>query len=418
MALSIPQQQVFDSTKRFRVLITGRRFGKTHTAINEISKYARYRDKKPRLIWYIAPFYTQAKEIVWVDLKEQLIEKGWVKSSKSLNESSLSAVLINGNRIQLKGSNNAESLRGKGVHFMVLDEFQDIKESAWNEVLRPMLSDTKGHALFCATPKGYSWSYRLWLRGQKGSPDYNPEWESWKFTTLQGGNVSQQEIEDARKDLDERTFRQEYEASFESYAGIVYYAFDNILNVKPYNEPLDKHILHIGVDFNINPMTATIALDSNNITHVVDEINIFSSNTYELAEEIRNRYPNNYIIVYPDPACKQQRTSAMNNTDLKILQNGKYNFDVRVRGSHALIRDRVNAVNSRFKAVSGERRLFISPKCKTLIKCLTNQLYKEGTTIPDKDTGYDHMNDALGYHISYVYPVSDSVSGRSFSPLG
>ena len=198
MQLSKPQQIVFNSTKRFRVLVTGRRFGKTTLDVAEIAKFARHKTKKPRLIWYIAPYYGQAKEIVWGALKERLIESKWINNRKALNESSLSATLINNNTIKLKGADNFDSLRGSGVNFMVLDEAQDIKEKAWTEVLRPMLSDTKGHALFSTTPKGYNWIYKLFQRGQKGTTEYNPEWESWQFTTLDGGNVSQYEIEEAQ----------------------------------------------------------------------------------------------------------------------------------------------------------------------------------------------------------------------------
>jgi len=421
LKLSKSQNKVFRSNARYRVLVTGRRWGKTEISINELCKFAAYRPhRKPRQIWYIAPYYTQAKEIAWLRLKDSLVEKGWVQAQKSFNESALSATIANGNIIKLKGANNPDALRGSGLAFVVIDEFQDMKQEAWTEVIRPMLSDTKGHAFMCGTPKGFNWAYDLWAKGQKNRPEYTKDWESWQFTTIDGGNVLKEEIEDAKRDLDERTFRQEYEASFETYSGVVYYAFGHIESLMPFKKPedFDRVPLHIGMDFNVSPMAATISIENELYTHVIDEITIYSSNTHEMSEEIRNRYKHNPIYVYPDPACKQRRTSAGGNTDLKILQDSRYRFNPRLRSAHPLIRDRVNAVNSRFKTASGERKLFIDPKCRQLIKCVTNQLYKEGTMLPDKTSDLDHMPDALGYHIEYVHPVVTEDYGRSFSPLG
>jgi len=421
--LSRPQLEVFKSTTRRRVLVAGRRFGKTILSINELCKFAAFKpDKRPREIWYVAPYYGQAKEIAWSFLKEHLIEGNWISSEKQCNESALSVTIFNGNVIKLKGAANPDSLRGKGLSFVVLDEFQDMKQEAWSEVIRPSLSDMNGHALFIGTPKGYNWAFDMFQKGDKGGPSKEKGWRSWRFTTLEGGNVSRGEIEEAKRDLDERTFRQEYEASFETYAGIVYYAFDRIENVMPFNAP-PKHEfsrlpLHIGMDFNISPMAATVSIETPDYTHAFDEIVIYSSDTREMSEEIRARYPHNPIYIYPDPAARQRRTSAGSMTDLKILQDSRYNFMPRLRTHHSLIRDRVNAVNSRLKTASGIRRAFIDPKCKQLIKCVTTQLYKENTLQPDKGSNLDHLPDAFGYHIDYLHPVSSELDGKSFSPMG
>jgi hypothetical protein len=342
-----------------------------------------------------------------------------VKSKRDFNESALKAKLRNGSIISLKGASNPDSLRGVGIHFMVIDEFADVKDWVWKEVLRPMLSDTGGHALFTGTPKGYNFAYELWLKGQKGTATYDPNWASWQFTTLEGGNVSAEEVEEAQRELDERTFRQEYMANFETYSGVVYYAFDRVKNVMEFKPPdeFQKVPLHVGMDFNVNPIVATVAVENSLYSHVFDEVVIYSSNTNEISEEIRNRYPDNPITIYPDPACRQRRTSAGGNTDLKILQDRQYGFRVKVRDRHPLVRDRINSVNSRFCTMAGERRLFIDPKCRQLTKCVTNQLYKENTMIPDKDSGFDHMNDALGYYIEYLYPIRRGSIG-AFSPTG
>ena len=392
MPLTKPQTEVINNKSRFRVLITGRRFGKTFLAINELAKFASQSNKK---VWYIAPTYRQAKQICWNDLKDRLIQHRWVKK---INNSDLTITLKNNSSITLRGADNEQSLRGVGLDFIVMDEFADVHKEAWYEVLRPTLSDTKGHALFCGSPRGFgNWSYELFKQNET-----NKDWSSFKYTTLEGGQVDDDEIEQAKQDLDERTFQQEYEATFVNYSGMIYYNFNRQKNiVEKYDK--DAGVLHIGLDFNVDPMSAVVCIIINETIIVVDEIQIYSSNTQEMCEEIRTRYQNKKIIVYPDPSARQRKTSAGGFTDLSILKNA--GFDVKCKNTAPLIRDRINAVNAKLKNVNGKNSLFIVKSCKNVIKSIERQIYKEGTHVPDKDSGYDHMNDALGYLIEFNFPL-------------
>ena len=398
MPLTVPQREVFESKARFRVLISGRRFGKTFLAVNELAKFSRYPKKK---VWYVAPTFRMAKQIVWAELIEKLTKHKWIGD---VNNSDLTAILRNGSTISLRGADNENSLRGVGLDFLVMDEFADIKQQAWFEVLRPTLSDRRGHVLFCGTPRGYgNWSYNLFLKAET-----DKEWNSFKYTTLEGQQVPKQEIEQAKADLDERTFQQEYEASFVNYSGIIYYNFDREKTIiENYKE--QSNTVYVGMDFNIDPMVCVIAEVINDVVYVFDEIQIYSSNTHEMAEELINRYSHKNIVVFPDPACKQKRTSAGGFTDLSILKNAGLN--IRVRNSHPLVRDRINAVNSKLKNAKGQNSLFIDRKCKNVIRSIERQIYKEGTMIPDKEQGYDHFNDALGYMIEFMFPLK-----RDFTP--
>ena len=186
-----------------------------------------------------------------------------------------------------------------------------------------------------------------------------------------------------------------------------------------YNFSRDKNIIetyrnktlsiHIGLDFNVDPMSAVVCVIEKDRIIVIDEIQIYSSNTNEMCEEIKTRYANMQIVIYPDPSARQRKTSAGGMTDLAILKN--YGFDVKCKSSAPLVRDRINAVNSKLKNVNGKNSLFIVKSCKNAIKSIERQIYKEGTTQPDKDSGYDHMNDALGYLVEYNFPLK-----RNFVP--
>jgi phage terminase large subunit len=395
MSLSLGQQNIVQSNKRFRVAVCGRRFGKTYVSIREIARFARQPNKK---VFYIAPSYRMAKQIVWDKLKYKLLDLNWVKRT---NESDLSIELVNGSKIYLRGADNYDSLRGVGLDFVVFDEFAMIDEKAWTEVIRPTLSDTGGSALFISTPMGQgNWAYDLYQK-QWEDPD---NWQSFQYTSLDGGRIPEEEILQAQRDLDERTFRQEYLASFETYAGRIYYAFDranNVIDAEP--TEYDTRTILVGADFNCSPMSAVIAVQKGEDICVIDEIKLYSSNTYELADEIRERYPNSRIVVYPDPAGSARSTKSQGQSDHTILQNA--GFAVKSPRHHTPVRDRINAVNSRLCDSQGVRRLFVLKQCKTVIECLERQVYKEDSVQPDKDSGYDHMNDALGYLIDYLYPI-------------
>jgi hypothetical protein len=252
--------------------------------------------------------------------------------------------------------------------------------------------------MFIGTPKGMNWAYELY---QNNLEDPGT-WSSYQYTTIDGGNVPIAEIEQARKDLDERTFRQEYMGTFETFAGRIYYSFDRSHNVQKI-DITDRSVIYLGMDFNIDPMTAVIAIRAGDNLYVIDEIRMFSSNTAEIVEEIKSRYPHSKVWVYPDPASRQRKTSAGGFTDLTILQNA--GFVVKAPNSHTPVRDRINAVNSKLCSSTGQRHLFIDPRCKNVIEGLERHTYKEGTSQPDKDSGYDHMMDALGYMIDYMFPV-------------
>jgi len=376
-------------------------------AIRELCYHARI---PGRVCWYVAPSYRQAKQIAWVKLKEILKDLRWIKK---VNEAELTIELKNKSRICLRGADNPDSLRGVGIDFLVMDECADINEVSWSATLRPTLSDTKGLALFAGTPKGMNWFHDLYQRGQDPT---ETDWNSYLFTTIDGGFVDEGEIEQAKRDLDAKTFRQEYQATWETYSGIIYYGFSMSENVRHFDVPLDTNIIHISCDFNLDPMCAVVSYIDNGIIYIFDEIQIWSSNTDELCQEIHRRYPGKKIFCYPDPASRQRKTSAGGKTDLSILMNS--GFICKVPPRHMAVRDRINSVNAKLCSASGERQVFIHPKCKNLLNSISKHTYKEGTVLPDKTQGFDHMNDALGYLISFLYPIKTAYEQQAPERFG
>lgn len=376
----------------------GADFGKTHLAIRELAKHARYPE---RVVWYLTGSRQQAKTLVWTKLKKKLGKLRWIKST---NESELTIELVNGSRICLKSAEQGDTLRGESLNFLCVDEFCDIDlDEVWAQILRPSLSDKKGSALFIGTPKA----------GNQAARDLydnyitKPQWASFSYTTAAGGFVDQEEIEQARQDLSPKVFAQEYLASWVTFAGVIFQDFGDH-NIKPVEPAKENERIIIGMDFNITPASAVIGRQTSKGIEIFDEIFLDNSNTNEMIDEIRNRYPKNPITVFPDPAGVQRRSSANGNTDIKLLEMA--GFTVKYHRSHPLVKDRINAANSLFfKRDDGTTRFVVDPKCKITIKCVKNWSYKPDSMIPDKNSGFDHACDALTYAIEFLYPIKKPV---------
>jgi hypothetical protein len=149
MHLSGPQKLVADDKSRFRVLVTGRRFGKTTLALHQLAYHARIPNQ---LCFYVSPSYRMSKQIAWIQIKKLLTDLKWVRK---INEAELTLYLRNNSRICLRGADNPQSLRGIGLNLLIMDECADIDQAAWTEVLRPTLSDTGWQGICSlALPRG------------------------------------------------------------------------------------------------------------------------------------------------------------------------------------------------------------------------------------------------------------------------
>jgi hypothetical protein len=392
MGLSAPQTEIVADQHRFKVVIAGRRFGKTTLAIRELCYHA----KEPNVdVWLVGPTYRSIKMVAWKQLKHKLQDLRWVKK---INESELQITLKNDSTISLKGADNRDSLRGAKLAFCAIDEIADCDPDLFTEIIRPALADSEGGALIIGTPKGKNnHAFELYCMEE----DHPDTWKSFQYTTAQGGFVSERELEAARTEMDSRTYKQEFEATWETFQGVVAYNFSREHNIRRLENP-DLRLLHVGLDFNTSPCTAAIFVQQGKEMYQIDEIHMLNSNTQEVADELSRRYPKSTIICYPDPAGNQRKTSASGATDFTILRNT--GFTVKAPTRHNLVRDRINSFNARLCSSDGIRHLFIDPKCKYTIESLEKFCYKENTQVPDKGT-WDHMFDAASYCIDYMFPI-------------
>jgi Terminase large subunit, T4likevirus-type, N-terminal len=419
--LKPPQWNVFRCPERFRVLVAGRRFGKTYLALTELCQAAW---GQGRLAWYVAPTYKQAKRIAWKPLKE-LTRPYWAARP---NETDLRIELTSGGTICLRGADNYDSLRGDGLDFLVLDEYASIAREAWTEVLRPALADKQGRALFIGTPRGFNHFYEL-----VESADTQPDWKKFQFTTAEGGNVSRQELQSAARELDERTYRQEFEASFENLGvGRSYYAFDAAHNIGKLGF---SHQLPLSwaIDFNMNPLCSVLAQVYQGQVYILEEMILPDSNTLAACEELLSRtqkwntgVPLD-VYVYGDATGEQRRTSA-SRTDWQIVKDffgryrDRYQAHIRVPSSNPPVRDRINCVNALLRNHAGQHRMLVDQSCKHLIKDFEQVCWKadpHGNPLADLDKSdpmRTHVSDAVGYLVAHQFPMR-SASGERAGPV-
>ena len=388
LSLRPAQGEVFSATNRFRVLVAGRRFGKSYLACIELLRAAL--ERPGETFFYCAPTYRMAKDIAWKTLKK-IIPNSLVRTK---NETELRMELINESTIELKGTENASALRGRSLSGVVLDEAAFMESEVWFEVLRPALADKQGWALFISTPEGTaSWFYDLWCYVEE---DPTGDWRRWCYTTIEGGNVPPHEVEAARAQLDPRTFRQEFEASFENLSGLVAISFSDA-NISKDIRDLPVLPLYLGVDFNVDPMTGICAVRKGDELWVFDEIIMTGgATTWDFADEVISRYGlERRIIACPDPTGGARKTQGVGVTDHTILR--KSGFNVSSPRNPWKIRDKITAVNTALYDAQGIRRCKIHPRCKELIKALRTLTYTPGTGLPNKNLGVDHAFDAFGY---------------------
>jgi hypothetical protein len=190
--------------------------------------------------------------------------------------------------------------------------------------------------------------------------------------------------------------------------GQVYDRFSREHHVIPCDwDEAEAETILLGVDFNVGNMSGVLAVRRGKELHVFDEV-AGARDTDALGQEVRRRYPKARILGYPD-ASGTARSTNSSRSDVAILQ--AYDISNMAPKANPPVRDRVASVQALLENGMGERRLFIDPRCKRLIECLELQSYDEKGE-PDKQAGYDHMNDALGYIIHRTFEVGRASAGR------
>lgn len=200
--------------QRWAVAVAHVRAGKTVACVNDLVDAAlRCTLPNPRFA-YMAPYFSQAKDVAWAYLKQYTSAIPGVQA----NESELRVDLPGGKRVRLYGADNYQRISGIYLDGVVLDEYGDMDPRAWKEVIRARLSDRNGWATFIGTPKGMNHFGELWESAQS-----DPDWFTLQLRASNTGILSASELADARKAMSDEDYQAQYECSFEASVVGAYY---------------------------------------------------------------------------------------------------------------------------------------------------------------------------------------------------
>jgi len=426
------QSEVEAAAQRFKVIVAGRRSGKTVLAVNQLIIHAATKENSTN--WYVAPTYSMAKDIAWGMLKEFLSD---FRSNDLIirdNESYLSIYFANNSIIQLKGADKPDSLRGVGLDFLVIDEYATMKKEVWNEVLRPATSDKNAPVIFIGTPKGYNDFYDIYQHGFSSDPAVRKLWYSRHVKTSEAGTIPEFELAQAKRDMDERVYRQEYEAAFETFGGQVFLSFNRKEHMKDFKFKPELE-LDLGMDFGWASTNATlfIQVDAMDNVFVVDELNHKETKIADIAADIRAKaYKStwedierkSYIgyqehalktkcdpnFIFCDPAGDSKNEALGTSSVAELKRAG---FRVKYKDKYpGVIQDRVNLIRKWLN----NSKLKIHPRCVNLIRAFEMYRYPDPknnlqSELPLKDGISDHWIDSLGEFFLNRFPINPARIG-------
>ena len=408
------QEVVHSSPARFRINIQGRRSGKSFSAAREVEPWIL--SPKTRG-WIVAPNYELCDKIARIVKDDLLLKLRLPVEAKKEISGQIYYFKIAGlaSEVWIKSADNADSLVGEGLDWLIIDEAAKIKKIIWEQYLRPTLSDRRGWALMTTTPEGHNWMYDCYTRGQ--SKEF-PDWESWQHPSWESPYFKEN-IDDIKKTLTKETWEQEYGASFVSFTGRVYpfSRYTNVIKGLRFNPDLPTFC---SIDFGFRmPAVGWYQVEereSDTRIYQIDEI-CFEENikTDELASMIiRKDYP--VQAYFGDPAGGGvQAQSGMGD----IEQFRRKGIRVRYRTDKVSrnIANGVSHVRSFIEDANGDSHFYVSDNCKGSIECYENYRYPEHRVDqrlkeePLKDGRVDHMNDALRYFIVNQFPIKRRTAG-------
>lgn len=343
-----------------------------------------------------APTRDQAKRIFWKDLKA-LVPQAWVKK---IYETDLCVLTKFGSEIWVAGLDKPQRLEGTPWDGGVLDEYANMKASAWTENIRPALSDREGWCWFIGVPEGLN-HYKDLVDYAKSGVDQDWGVYSWRSSDI----LPEAEVSAARRLLDPRTFRQEYEGSFEGRNGRVYYAYRSEIHEDGEINLNQNLPVNICCDFNVDTCVWEVCQVDGGKVVIVDEIHLRNTNTIEMGREAVRRYGSHKagITVYGDAAGMSRSTTG--KSDYALLHELGLK-DQRIKKANPPVKDRVNTVNSMLESASAEVKLIHHPRCRALRKDFETVEWKEnGIEIDKSKPERTHAADAIGYFLEYEFPL-------------
>jgi PBSX family phage terminase large subunit len=312
-------------------------------------------------------------------------------------------------KILCRSFENWSRIIGLNLAWVLADEIDTVTPSIANKAFPKILGRLRSGNVrqfgAASTPEGFRWMWTTF--GSEQAKDRQDR-KLIKMRSSDNPHLPPDFIERLEANYDPNLLKAYLEGEFVNLTtGVIYDRFDRTKHVISSLPNTDREPLRIGVDFNVGNMSAIIGVKLGSSLLVIDEIS-GAHDTDALAQQIKARYPDRRIYIYPDASGGNRSTNA-SQTDIQILES--YGMSNQSPRANPPVRDRVAAVQALLENGKGQVRLQVSHTCKRLIECLELQCYTEKGD-PDKDAGHDHMNDALGYLVWREFNPLHAGAGR------
>ena len=398
LTLTEPQEEFVFTDQPHPAFVAGYGAGKSQAAVGRILiKALQYSGMN---FGFVEPTYDLVKLIAWPRFTGMLDEWGM---EYELNKADSILKIFNGSQIIFRSADNPERMVGFEIADGVIDEIDTLKRQqaadVWTKMLarcRQKKSDGSDNTLAAAsTPEGFNFVYDTWGKSPREG------YQLIKAPTSSNPYLPKNYIESLKRQYSSAQLSAYLDGEFVNLtSGSVYPEFDRNLNCT-FERINAGEPLHIGVDFNVNNMSAVICVIRNGNPMALDEITGVRD-TPTMILRLQEHFRGHPITVYPDASGGATKSINASLSDITLLRAA--NFTVLANSKNPAVKDRVMALNQMIHN-QGDRRLLVNPDtCPNMVEGLERQSYgKNGE--PDKTAGFDHLNDALGYFIAYKYAI-------------
>lgn len=400
------QAQLWRAKKRFALVAAGRGSGKTELARRRIVRYLPI--TKPwsdPMYFYALPTYNQAKRVAWEEIKK-LVPKHWLAGEPKDGEMVIRTKF--GSSLYVVGLDKPQRIEGNQWDGGVIDEFSDQRPGVFDKSVRPALSHKAGWCWMIGVPKRFGVGAVEFKDKFYKYMDPNADPDFSSYTWSSEDILDPSELESARRNLSVEDYDEQYRASWVSIRGAVFYSFDEVFNVVADATYRSTQPIIVGQDFNVDPMSWCLAHAASNGLVVFDELRINNTNTQATLDELHERYGQHRagFIFIGDASGRARKTSAT-STDYAIIKNDDrfINKTMSYTKANPPVEDRNASVNALLCNANKDRRLFINPRCKWLVRDLSSLAYKPATRDIQLGPGLGHMSDALGYIVYRLFPL-------------
>lgn len=399
------QYKLWTTNAKFIHVAAGRGSGKTEVTRRRQVRWLPIKQEgvEQPLHGFALPTYSQARRVAWEPIL-RLIPKRWISK---ISQTEMYVETVFGSRLYVLGLDKPERAEGVQWTTFVIDESSDQRPGVFDKSILPALSHNCQWCARIGVPK----------RSGPGAIEFRRAWEEgleptdlsslslmWPSSDI----VDPEIIADAKKRLDPQTFDEQYNASWLTLGGGVFYAYDDTWNVSEGAVYRPGLPVVVGCDFNVNPMSWVLGHFVDGTLMIFDEIYHRDTNTRRTLAHLKARYGGHKSgWFFTGDASGRARRSSADVSDYAQIHafDGLSNSRVIFPRVNPSIATRLMTVNSAFLNSNEERRLLVSPRCVHLRRELAGLSYKPGTREIDIRGNVGHLSDGLGYLVMHFLPI-------------